>query len=639
MVIINLNTLSPLPPSPPSVLFHASSSPLPSSPLSSSAFALTCPPSLSAGPVRAEVQDSDGTAIAAFAFEYYIPPPSLSPSHVRLPGGWLDLTVFGAPPPELSGACAVLIDGTPAHIISTLASTPSSSSIRLAAPPRPVPGLANLSLPCSPLLPLPLLPYTPLPHIRSLLLPSEHGCVLWRACALTLTIHAPPDAISDPADLNLVCDGVSLDPFPGGADSDPRLQILQSTPSVLALSLSLPPPSSPGNLSCSLSPLSAPLGLSPSALSLSFSLPIFRPPLLITSVDPASIAAGPSIPIRIDLQGSGVGWPQTDMAVTIGGASVRVSHVLFADKAGAAVVVESPSTLSDGAAEVRVTLEGRHVTSEVTVTPAGLKAECVSGCRVGFSGGTSTTPTEILLTGFPSSLGTSALSADVDGVSGVVQAVDGSKVSVLLPALPIATDSDAVVAKWLRIAVAASPATFALAAVHYAPPPRLARAQFSSDGGEVHVQTSEPTTAAGAGPCGEWVEAGVGAGSLGDSPQCSWEGGRNLRVVLGRGAGLMPGDELRFIKEGVTAIGGGSDAVTSHAVLVTAPEVVAVPELVMSGPSAIGLCDSASFFSFRRLVTCARVPMGLRLFGAHQRPSGRGSHGRGPCAGDPFRRR
>eukprot|EP00961_Rhodomonas_salina_P125802 1694890-Rhodomonas_salina.1 len=82
MVIINLNTLSPLPPSPPSVLFHASSSPLPSSPLSSSAFALTCPPSLSAGPVRAEVQDSDGTSPyppTQFPLSFYaIPGTSLS---------------------------------------------------------------------------------------------------------------------------------------------------------------------------------------------------------------------------------------------------------------------------------------------------------------------------------------------------------------------------------------------------------------------------------------------------------------------------------------------------------------------------------------------------------------------------------
>ncbi len=367
---------------------------------------------------------------------------------------------------------------------------------------------------------------------------------------------------------------------------------MDATPSLLALSITLPPPSTDGNLTCTLSPLTAPAGLSPTDLAVALDVHAFRPNPLITAIDPRSLSSGVSTSVRVDMQSLGVGWELGALAISIGGAPVPASKLLFADLAGAAFLLDTPTSLPVGKALLTVALFGLQAERELTVAPAGLKAECVEGCRVAFSGGGST---QVLLTGFGNNLAVRDLAAVVDGEPAVVRALDGDLCSLSLPAFARG-DAIAPVDALLHISLVANPATFTLAEVTYVPAPKFIWAEFSADGGGITMQCSQQTAAEGQGSCDKWVAVEADGGSLGAAPLCAWEGGSRLKVVLGQGAEIMPGEKLVFIGEGVRAVDGASDAMVPHTVIVTAPKVVSVPKLVVSGPAELGSCDAASLF-------------------------------------------
>eukprot|EP00961_Rhodomonas_salina_P224139 3030692-Rhodomonas_salina.1 len=110
------------------------------------------------------------------------------------------------------------------------------------------------------------------------------------------------------------------------------------------------------------------------------------------------------------------------------------------------------------------------------------------------------------------------------------------------------------------------------------------------------MTASHALMAEGASGCEQWVQPGEGSGTLGENAMCSWEAPDKLRVLVGRQASIRPGDSLVFMAQGVASRGVASNEVPRHAVVVLAPRVASVPELVLSGPPEVGGCDEASLF-------------------------------------------
>eukprot|EP00961_Rhodomonas_salina_P019578 263880-Rhodomonas_salina.2 len=75
----------------------------------------------------------------------------------------------------------------------------------------------------------------------------------------------------------------------------------------------------------------------------------------------------------------------------------------------------------------------------------------------------------------------------------------------------------------------------------------------------------------------------------------------------------MPRDTLLFVALGVTALGGSSDPIARHAVAVSAPAVLQVPEIVVSGPPEVGSCDDVVLFASGNRTTPGPVLLATSL--------------------------
>ena len=211
------------------------------------------------------------------------------------------------------------------------------------------------------------------------------------------------------------------------------------------------------------------------------------------------------------------------------------------------------------------------------------------GCRVGHSGGL----VAVRLSGFPAGTTDADLQAEVRGAAAALQGWAEQTAAVLLPPAPNISDADGgYVEAWLQLSLVSDPDTLAIVPVTYVPAPRMAAARMSGDGAAVLLELSPSSSLEGSGACEGLVQPGAGSGSLGLEAQCVWENGGKLRVQLGVGATIKPGDSLALVAGNVTDASGVSDAASSHATTVSLPEVVMVPALGLTAPVEVGGCDN-----------------------------------------------
>ncbi len=113
--------------------------------------------------------------------------------------------------------------------------------------------------------------------------------------------------------------------------------------------------------------------------------------------------------------------------------------------------------------------------------------------------------------------------------------------------------------------------------IQYRSPPRMATAEFSSDGSRIFLMFDQPTDGFSSVNCSDVLKEDQ-KGSLGNNPTCTWDAeGKTLEVMLGSGVFISLSDRLHLIAGKVRSLNGVSSPNVEHYVTVEAPVLVIPP--------------------------------------------------------------